>query len=112
MLERLESVKKVGLFEDYSHSPGRDLGEVTLIYGENGVGKSTLAAILDSLRERNAGETIRRRSLPGDVAPTVAISLSGKVRYCRHTYRGRSGLEVCRGEVGSSCRKQTSQAAR
>jgi wobble nucleotide-excising tRNase len=85
MLERFERVKKVGLFEDYSHSPGLDLGEVTLIYGENGVGKSTLAAILDSLRERNAGEIIRRRSLPGDVAPTVAVSLSGKV----YTFDGR-----------------------
>ena len=79
MIERFESVNKVGLFEDYSHSPGCDFGEVTLIYGENGVGKSTLAAILDSLRERNAGEIIRRRSLPGDVAPTVAVSLSGNV---------------------------------
>jgi wobble nucleotide-excising tRNase len=85
MIERFESVNKVGLFEDYSHSPGRDFGEVTLIYGENGVGKSTLAAILDSLRERNAGEIIRRRSLPGDVAPTVAVSLSGKV----YTFDGR-----------------------
>jgi wobble nucleotide-excising tRNase len=79
MLERFESVRRVGLFEDYSHSPGSDLGEVSLIYGENGVGKSTLAAILDSLRERNAGEIIRRRSLPGDVAPSVAVSLSGKI---------------------------------
>jgi len=85
MLERFESVNKVGLFEDYCHSPGRDLGEVTLIYGENGVGKSTLAAILDSLRERNPGEIIRRRRLPGDVAPTVAVSLSGKV----YTFDGR-----------------------
>jgi wobble nucleotide-excising tRNase len=79
MIERFESVNKVGLFEDYTHSPGCDFGEVTLIYGENGVGKSTLAAILDSLRERNAGEIIRRRSLPGDVAPTVTVSLCGKV---------------------------------
>ena len=79
MLERFESINKVGLFEDYSHSPDRDLGEVTLIYGENGVGKSTLAAILDSLRERNPAEIIRRTSLPGDVDPTVAVRLNGKV---------------------------------
>jgi len=85
MLERFERVNKVGLFENYSHSPGCDLGDVTLIYGENGVGKSTLAAILDSLRERNAAEIIRRSSLPGDVAPTVAVSLSGKV----YTFDGR-----------------------
>jgi len=84
MLERFEFVNKVGLFEDYSHSPGRDFGKVTLIYGENGVGKSTLAAILDSLRERNAGEIIRRRSLPGDVAPTAAVSVNGKL----YTFNG------------------------
>jgi energy-coupling factor transporter ATP-binding protein EcfA2 len=81
MLERFEGVNKVGLFEKYSHSSGCDFGEVTLIYGENGVGKSTLAAILDSLRERNADEIIRRRSLPGDVAPTVAVRLGGDVYY-------------------------------
>jgi energy-coupling factor transporter ATP-binding protein EcfA2 len=85
MLERFERVNKVGLFEDYFHSPGCDLGEVTLIYGENGVGKSTLAAILDSLRERNAREIIRRRSLPGDVAPTVAVRMNGKL----YTFDGR-----------------------
>ena len=79
MLEQFESINRVGLFEDYSHSPGCDLGQVTLIYGENGVGKSTLAAILDSLRERNSAEIIRRRSLPGNVTPTVAVRLSGKV---------------------------------
>jgi energy-coupling factor transporter ATP-binding protein EcfA2 len=85
MLERFESVKKIGLFEDYVHSPGREFGEITLIYGENGVGKSTLAAILDSLREHNAGEIIRRRSLPGDVAPTAAVRMNGKV----YTFDGR-----------------------
>jgi wobble nucleotide-excising tRNase len=84
MLEKFEFVNKVGLFEDYSHSPGREFGEVTLIYGENGVGKSTLAAILDSLRERNASEIIRRRSLPGDVAPTAAVSVNGKL----YTFNG------------------------
>jgi len=85
MLERFESVKKVGLFEDYAHSSHREFGEITLIYGETGVGKSTLAAILDSLRERNPEEIIRRRSLPGDVAPTVAVRMNGKV----YTFDGR-----------------------
>ena len=78
MLERFESINKVGLFENYSHSAGCDFGDVTLISGENGVGKSTLAAILDSLRESNPDELIRRRSLPGNVAPTVVVRLNGK----------------------------------
>src|SRR3989338_484715 len=78
MLEKFGSVNKIGLFESYSHSSGCDFGEVTLIYGENGVGKSTLAAILDSLREGNADEIIRRRSLPGNVAPNAVVRLNGK----------------------------------
>ena len=84
MLEKFESVNKVGLFENYSHFSGCDFGEVTLVYGENGVGKSTLAAILDSLRERNAEEITRRRSLPGDVSPTVIVWLNGKA----YTFNG------------------------
>jgi predicted ATPase len=40
MLDRFETIRKVGLFQDYAHAPGRELGNVTLIYGENGVGKS------------------------------------------------------------------------
>lgn len=75
MLERFESIKKVGLFEDYIYSPGCDFAGITLIYGDNGVGKSTLAAILDSLRERNSRELIRRRSLPGNVNPVVSVRL-------------------------------------
>ncbi len=50
---------------------------ITLIYGENGVGKSTLAAALDSLRERNPAEVLRRRKLPGDVPPSMRVCLNG-----------------------------------
>jgi energy-coupling factor transporter ATP-binding protein EcfA2 len=78
MLERFEKIKKVGLFEDHAHEPGCDFGDVTLVYGENGVGKSTLAAILDSLRERTANEIIRRGSLPCNVAPAVIVQMGGK----------------------------------
>jgi len=85
MLEKLDSVKKAGLFYDYTHVPGCELGETTIIYGENGVGKSTIAAILDSLREKNAAEIVRRRSLPGDVPATVSATLNGTL----YTFDGR-----------------------
>jgi len=86
MLERIDKIAKVGLFEAYAHSAGCEFGEVTLVYGENGVGKSTIAAILDSLRERNSAELVRRRSLPGDVAPSVVVTLDGRV----YTFDGRN----------------------
>jgi wobble nucleotide-excising tRNase len=75
MFLRFETINKVGLFKDYSHAPGCEVGEATLIYGENGVGKSTLGAILDSLRESNPAEILRRTTLPGDVAPEVSLTL-------------------------------------
>ena len=78
MLEQFEKITKVGLFEDHTHEPGCDFGDATLVYGENGVGKSTLAAILDSLRENNANEITRRRSLPGDVPPAVTVKIGGR----------------------------------
>ncbi|MHB8834376.1 MAG: AAA family ATPase [Candidatus Methylomirabilia bacterium] len=79
MLERFETITKVGLFDLYTHSSSCEIGQVTIIYGENGVGKSTLAAILDSLRERNPTEIIRRRSLPGDISPSVSVTMNGKL---------------------------------
>src|SRR4030042_875200 len=78
MLEKIDKINKVGLFEAYTHSAGCEFGEVTIVYGENGVGKSTIAAILDSLRERNSAELVRRTSLPGVVAPSVVVTLNGK----------------------------------
>lgn len=78
MLEKLDIIKKVGLFNDYVHAPECLLGEVTLVYGENGVGKSTIAAILDSLRESNGDEIVRRTSLPGTIPPSVVLTLDGK----------------------------------
>lgn len=76
MINRFDRVSKLGLFEAHTHADGCELGNITLIYGENGVGKSTLAAALDSLRERNPSEVLRRRSLSGDALPTLSICLN------------------------------------
>lgn len=77
MLEHVDFIKNVGLFADYSQQPGTDFDELTLIFGENGVGKTTIAAIVDSLRERSSTTITRRRSLPGHAVPTCGITLGG-----------------------------------
>jgi wobble nucleotide-excising tRNase len=79
MLDRLDIVRKVGLFDDYIHLPECSFGEVTLIFGENGTGKSTIAAILDSLRECNPAEILRRKSLPGDASSFITVVLDGEL---------------------------------
>lgn len=77
MLDRIDQVKMIGLFDDYAHAPECALGSVTLIFGENGTGKSTIAAVLDSLRECNPAEIVRRTRLPGTSEPSAAVTLDG-----------------------------------
>ena len=73
MLVRIIRLDHVGLF--HTGAPARvDLRGATLIYGENGRGKSTLSAVLDSCA-RNRPELITCRSTI-DVAPaTPAVDL-------------------------------------
>jgi hypothetical protein len=77
VLERISHIKNVGLFADHTQVSGTDFSDLTLIFGENGVGKSTIAAIIDSLRERSAITITRRRSLPGHEIPTCVVSVDG-----------------------------------
>ena len=50
---------------------------MTVIYGENGVGKTTLAAVVDSMRESSPEAMVRRRSLPGTIPPEASVTLDG-----------------------------------
>jgi len=79
VLERIDRLKNVGLFRDYSRTADEcDFRLFTLIFGENGVGKSTLSAVLDSLRERAPVTLIRRRSLPGNLPAEAVVTIGGK----------------------------------
>jgi wobble nucleotide-excising tRNase len=78
MLSTIDGIQRIGLFKDYSHAPGCQLGDVTVIFGENGVGKSTLAAILDAFRESSGEEILRRRSLSATALPWTAITFASK----------------------------------
>jgi wobble nucleotide-excising tRNase len=84
VLESVDSIKNVGLFDDHTQAPGTEFTELTLIFGENGVGKTTVAAILDSLRERNPVTITRRRTLWGQDGPACAVRLDGE----RYTFDG------------------------
>jgi wobble nucleotide-excising tRNase len=60
MLSRIIRLTHIGLFHNGTPNP-LEFGRVTLIYGENGRGKSTLAAVLDSCA-RDQPDLILRRS--------------------------------------------------
>lgn len=73
MIEKILQIKSVGRFREYQAHGDVRFGKLSLIYGSNASGKSTLAAILRSL-QRNAPEYLEeRRTLGSHVTPLVRI---------------------------------------
>lgn len=61
MLKGIDRIEGIGLF--LAAGPSPEFGRATLVYGENGRGKSTLSAILRSCAENNATELVSRATL-------------------------------------------------
>ncbi len=71
MLKKIVTVKGVGLFHDSGASP--PFGQVAMIFGENGRGKSTLATILRSCGDGQAAALSARATLGGTLAQSVQL---------------------------------------
>ena len=63
MLEKFISLKNIGRFVDLSAKGDVLLRKLTLIYGENGRGKTTLCSILRSLHKNDSSLIEERKSL-------------------------------------------------
>lgn len=72
MLERIVEIQGIGLLHDASGKQ-HTCRKATLIYGDNGRGKSTLASILRSLSTGNASLITHRKTLDGKLPPKVAL---------------------------------------
>lgn len=81
MIERLDEVADLGLFTHYKHVADSDFKDVTLVFGENGVGKTTIAALLDSVRSGSAEPMLRRARLGATGPPLVKVAINA------HTYQ-------------------------
>ena len=74
MLQRLITLDNVGLFRN-GIPKALDLGRTTLIYAENGRGKTTLCAVLRSCAENQPGAVTVRKTADADDPPSVALRL-------------------------------------
>jgi wobble nucleotide-excising tRNase len=72
MLERISQVQGIGLLHD-ANGKSHSLRKATLIYGDNGRGKSTLATILRSLSIGDASLIAARKTLDGKLQPKVTL---------------------------------------
>ena len=76
MLERIIQIKNIGRFTDYAAKGDVTFRKLTLIYGENGRGKTTLCAILRSLQSGRPEFIFERKTLGATDAPFVHIRLN------------------------------------
>lgn len=75
MLSRIKRIINVGNFKNYSSEESIQFKKLTLIYGENGSGKSTICEILRSLSTNNPEIITSRRTLGIDSSQKQNVEL-------------------------------------
>lgn len=99
MIKRIKTISNIGRFKQLSAAP-LELGRLTFIYGENALGKSTLADVLACLETHDVSVLESRRTLPATAGePAVAVGVvagSGNettVEYRQGTWRVPADLD-------------------
>ncbi len=75
MIKKFVKLTSIGKFKDYDASGDVELRRVNLIYGENGLGKTTLAAILHSLRLNEPNYILERTTVGVTETPSANLLL-------------------------------------
>lgn len=75
MLERIEEIQGLGLLHDANGKPFK-WQKATVLYADNGRGKSTLATILRSVGLNDPGPILERKTIDGTLAPKVTLQFS------------------------------------
>jgi wobble nucleotide-excising tRNase len=72
MLERIEEIQGIGLLHDANGKPFK-WQKTTLLYADNGRGKSTLATILRSVGAGDPAPVLERKTIDGTLHPKVTM---------------------------------------
>lgn len=77
MINRIQLLRNIGLFDSVTAAANITLACLTLVYAENGRGKTTLAAILRSLATGDPIPIAERRRLAAQHPPHVVLDCDG-----------------------------------
>ena len=77
MIEKLIVVQNVGKFVNCKAQGDVTFRRLTMIYGENGRGKTTLTSVLHSLQSGDIQHVLERRTLGQGTGPVVELLLDG-----------------------------------
>ena len=82
MIKKFISLKNIGRFQEYDACGDTSLHKLTVIYGENGKGKTTLCAVLRSLHTQETRYITEKRSLGAIGTPEANLLLDrGVVKF-------------------------------
>ncbi len=77
MINRLKLLRNIGQFDSVDSAANIPLARLTVVYSENGRGKTTLAAVLRSLATGNPVPIAERKRLASQHPPHVVLECSG-----------------------------------
>ena len=77
MIDRLQLIRNIGQFDSVSSAANIPLAPLTVVYSENGRGKTTLAAVLRSLATGDPIPIAERKRLAAQNPPHVVLECSG-----------------------------------
>lgn len=77
MIKRLNQIKNIGAFRDFSNGGSVQFEKLTFIYGLNTRGKTTLTDIFSSLQDNNSTLITERESIP-EVSSGQSVKMSVK----------------------------------
>ena len=75
MIKNFRQIKNVGRFQNLTSGKNLELGKLSLIYGDNGMGKTTLAEVLRAAAEGSASIINARKRLDSVDNPCIVIEL-------------------------------------
>ena len=78
MIRYIKSLRNIGAFDSDSAAASLELKRLTIIYGNNGRGKTTLAAILRSLATEDPLPVIERKRLGATHPPHIVLQRDGE----------------------------------
>ena len=89
MISKIYIIRGIGRFKDFECKQGIELEKLTLIYSENGQGKSTLADICRSMAENSPARLLGRKTV-GSTSQLVKFATEDGVR-CFHNDKWTPG---------------------
>jgi len=95
MLQRIISIKNVGRFHNCNAAGDVTFRQITLVFAENGRGKTTFCAILRSLAENRPDLVLGRRTLGENNEPQVKLLIKGQNIDFRNSQWNEVHPELC-----------------